>query len=74
MGEATAKVESTIRDQIAAGMLAPGDKLPSERTLAADLSVGRTTVRLVLTKLTAEGLIRAEHGRGYFVNAQGDGS
>jgi hypothetical protein len=29
--------------------------------------VGRTTIRLVLGKLTALGLIEAQHGRGYFV-------
>src|SRR5690348_7517573 len=34
--------------------------------LAEDLDAGRTTVRLVLVKLAAEGLVRAEHGRGYF--------
>ena len=42
-------------------------RLPSERTLADELGAGRTTIRLVLTKLTSEGIIRAEHGRGYFV-------
>ena len=73
MGETTAKVESTIRELITAGDLGPGGKLPSERTLALELSAGRTTVRLVLAKLAAEGLIRSEHGRGYFVNTEGSG-
>jgi GntR family transcriptional regulator len=41
--------------------------LPSERQLAEQLDAGRTTVRLVLMKLTTEGMIRSEHGRGYFV-------
>lgn len=66
MGETTERVELAIR-ALASGTLAPGDRLPSERTLAADLGAGRTTVRLVLVKLAAEGLVRAEHGRGYFV-------
>jgi DNA-binding FadR family transcriptional regulator len=52
---------------IVAGKLAPGAKLPSERDLAAKLEASRTTVRLILVKLGAEGLVRAEHGRGYFV-------
>jgi GntR family transcriptional regulator len=69
VGELTERVESTIRGWISSGELGPGAKLPSERTLSADLLASRTTVRLVLLRLSAEGLIRAEHGRGYFVNA-----
>lgn len=67
MGEVTARVEGAIRDMIATGQLKPGDRLPSERTLVADFSAARSTVRLVLIRLVAEGLVRAEHGRGYFV-------
>ena len=66
MGETTERVEAAIR-ALATKKLAPGDRLPSERTLAEDLGAGRTTIRLVLVKLAAEGLVRAEHGRGYFV-------
>ena len=33
-----------IREDIRAGRLAPGDKLPSKRALAANLEVGKTTV------------------------------
>ncbi len=66
MGETTERVEAAIRT-LASTTLSPGDRLPSERTLAADLGAGRTTVRLILVKLAAEGLVRAEHGRGYFV-------
>lgn len=64
----TEQVEKSIRDLIALGDLGPSGRLPSERTLAETLDAGRTTIRLILTKLTAEGLIRSEHGRGYFVN------
>lgn len=66
MGEVTARVESAIRDMIAAGDL-PNGRLPSERTLATDLQAGRTTIRLVLMKLASEGLVRSERGRAYFV-------
>jgi DNA-binding GntR family transcriptional regulator len=54
------------------GEYEPGEKLPSERQLAADLSAGRTTIRLVLGKLTALGLIEPRHGSGYFVAASKD--
>jgi DNA-binding GntR family transcriptional regulator len=67
MGDVTARVEDAIRGMISSGELAPGAQLPSERQLVADLGAGRTTVRLVLTKLVAEGVLRPEHGRGYFV-------
>lgn len=72
MGEVTARVEAAIRDLVASGEL-PSGRLPSERTLASDLAAGRTTIRLVLMKLASEGLVRSEHGRGYFVANQ-DGS
>jgi GntR family transcriptional regulator len=68
VGEVTAQVEGTIRNMIVSGQLKPGDRLPSERTLVSDLNASRSTVRLVLVRLVAEGLVRAEHGRGYFVN------
>ncbi|WP_027345412.1 winged helix-turn-helix domain-containing protein [Hamadaea tsunoensis] len=67
MGELTERVEATIRGMIERGEYKAGEKLPSERQLAADLSAGRTTIRLVLSKLTALGLVEAQHGRGYFV-------
>ncbi|MEV6313760.1 winged helix-turn-helix domain-containing protein [Streptomyces sp. NPDC051776] len=62
-----AQLEDTIRGWIASGELAPGDKLPSERTLEEEQGVGRTTVRIVLAKLAAEGLVMPHHGKGYFV-------
>lgn len=67
MRSVTAHVEERVRDLIETGTVPAGSALPSERALAAELSAGRTTIRLVLSKLAAEGLIRAEHGRGYIV-------
>lgn len=72
MGEVTSRVEEAIRAMITSGELADG-RLPSERTLAAELEAGGTTIRLVLMKLASEGLARSEHGRGYFVSDR-DGS
>ncbi|MFF2955601.1 GntR family transcriptional regulator [Kitasatospora sp. NPDC057965] len=69
MGGKTEQIEETIREWIRSGKLAEGAKLPSERMLSADLGVGRTTVRLVLAKLAAEGLVVAQHGSGYYVSA-----
>ncbi|ALX65539.1 FadR/GntR family transcriptional regulator [Microbacterium sp. XT11] len=46
------------------GKLGPGDRLPSERDLAADLSVGRSSVREALRVLEVMGLIRTATGSG----------
>jgi biotin operon repressor len=69
VGEVTERIEQTIRSMIERGDLKPGGKLPSERELAEQLAVGRTSVRVVLAKLTTLGLIEAQHGRGYFVSS-----
>ena len=69
VGAKTERVERSIRGLIESDQLGPGGRLPSERHLADELQAGRTTIRLVLTKLSAEGLIRSEHGRGYFVTS-----
>ena len=67
MATKKARLEATIRGWIRSGALLPGDMLPSERRLEAEQGVGRTTVRVVLAKLAAEGVVTPEHGRGYFV-------
>lgn len=65
MGPKTAKVYETIRQWIASGELAPGDKLPSERTLSEDLEIGRTALRQVLAKLVTESVVEV-HGRSSY--------
>lgn len=58
---------SYIRDDILAGKLKSGDKLPSKRTLAENLSVSVVTVQTAYEQLLAEGYIYAEERSGYFV-------
>lgn len=43
-----------------------GARLPSERAVMRELDTCRSTIRLVLIKLTAEGLLYPIHGKGYF--------
>lgn len=57
-----------LREQIIAGALRPGQRLPSSRTLAKDVGVSRTTAMNVYDQLTAEGLIVARVGAGTFVS------
>jgi GntR family transcriptional repressor for pyruvate dehydrogenase complex len=46
------------------GRLGPGDRLPSERDLATDLGVGRSSVREAFRVLEVMGLIRTATGSG----------
>ena len=56
-----------LRAQIAAGEYAEGEQLPTEEALGRIFGVSRITVRGALERLTAEGLLRRERGRGTFV-------
>lgn len=58
-----------IRDDILSGALAPGEKLPSKRALAAHLEVSKITVEAAYGQLLAEGYLRAKEKVGYFVEA-----
>lgn len=55
--------------QIRSGELPPGERVPSEREIAAKLSVSRTTARLAIEELVASGLVYRDQGRGTFVAA-----
>ena len=57
----------SIRTDILSGRLAPGQKLPSKRTLCANLKVSKITVEGAYNQLLSEGYIRSEEKVGYFV-------
>jgi len=52
---------------IATADLQPGDRLPTEIALSAQLGVGRTVVREAVRLLTASGRLRARRGSGVYV-------
>lgn len=54
---------------IAVGDLRPGERLPSERDLADQLGLSRTTVVSAYRELASRGLVRGHVGRGTFVCA-----
>ena len=51
-----------IREQLTAGALKPGDKLPAERELAQQLGVGRNALREALRSLEIAGIVRLQKG------------
>jgi DNA-binding transcriptional MocR family regulator len=68
-----------IVDSIAAGIrsgrLLPGEKLPPQRALAAELDLDYTTIARAYGEARRRGLIDSNVGRGTFVRAQsGDGA
>jgi GntR family transcriptional regulator / MocR family aminotransferase len=55
------QIYQRFRDAIAQGILRPGERLPSSRTLASQLSTSRGTIDLAYSLLSVEGLV-ASHG------------
>ncbi|MEV1077904.1 PLP-dependent aminotransferase family protein [Streptomyces sp. NPDC050211] len=53
-----------LREAVRTGRLAPGTRLPSSRTLAADLGIARNTVADAYADLVAEGWLTARQGSG----------
>lgn len=56
-----------LRDLILSGRIAAGARLPSTRTLAADLGVSRMVPLWAYDQLTAEGYLAARRGSGLYV-------
>ncbi|MFJ4325661.1 PLP-dependent aminotransferase family protein [Streptomyces tricolor] len=60
-----------LRDAVRTGRLAPGTRLPSSRSLAADLGIARNTVAEAYADLVAEGWLTARQGSGTRVAPHG---
>ena len=58
---------NVIKRYISAGLLVPGDLLPSETEMITAFSVSRSTVRQAMGTLEDEGLVVRKRGRGTFV-------
>ena len=61
------QVAEEIRQRIAAGVLAPGEQLPTVRALATHLLINPNTVARVYRDLEREGLLETRRGSGTFV-------
>ncbi len=64
------QVAAAVAARIGPHGLQPGERLPTESTLAAEHGVNRHTVRRAIEHLARTGLVRAEQGRGTFVTEE----
>lgn len=62
------EISNWLIEAIRSGQYKPGERLPSVEELAAELGVGRSSVREALHKLEALGWVSLQHGKGTFVS------
>lgn len=65
------QVKDNLRRMMVTGALNAGDKLPSVRALAGQLSINPNTIQRAYAELEAEGYVVSVTGKGNFV-AEGD--
>ncbi|AOW91665.1 GntR family transcriptional regulator [Rhodococcus sp. WMMA185] len=66
-GPLVPQLEDLLTERITAGEWTAGTRLPSEAELAAELGVGRSSVREAVRLLARAGLLDVRHGVGTFV-------
>ncbi|MDX8452330.1 FadR/GntR family transcriptional regulator [Mesorhizobium sp. VK9D] len=68
------EVASQISQMIDNGVMAPGEKLPSEREMCQQFGISRISLREALRALERQGFIEVHAGRGAFVRSPADRS
>jgi DNA-binding FadR family transcriptional regulator len=63
------QIAERLAADIRSGLLAPGERLPSERELARTLEVSRASVREAIASLQVQGVVETRKGAGTFVSA-----
>ena len=61
------QIADNFRNQIRAGVLVEGDKLPSVRELASELAINPNTIQRAYRELEVDGWIASVSGKGSFV-------
>ncbi|MBV9815667.1 MAG: FadR family transcriptional regulator [Alphaproteobacteria bacterium] len=61
------QIARRILQDIRAGLLSPGQRLPSERELARQMEIGRSSVREAIGVLQVDGIVETRPGSGSFV-------
>jgi DNA-binding FadR family transcriptional regulator len=62
----SARIVETLREDLVAGVIPAGQKLPTESQLTAQFGVSRTVVREAIAALAADGLVESRQGSGVF--------
>jgi GntR family transcriptional regulator len=65
-----AQIIDGFREQIAAGILQSGEKLPSVRDLASELAINPNTIQRAYRQLELDGWIVSIQGKGNFVSGE----
>jgi len=65
-GPVVPRVGSALRAMLTEGRWRPGERLPNEVALAAELGVGRSSVREAVRLLAHDGLVEVRHGSGTY--------
>ncbi len=66
------QIVQDIKHKVAAGILKPGEHLPTVRELAADLRVNPNTVARAYDQLDKDRVITTQQGRGTYVRERPD--
>lgn len=61
------QIQDGLREQIASGQLAPGQRLPSMRKISTSTGVSLGTIKQAINTLTTEGLLGSKSRGGVFV-------
>ena len=61
------RIANQFSQQILAGTLKPGDRLPTELAMSKNFGVSRTVIREAIAQLRNEGMIQTRQGVGAFV-------
>lgn len=67
-GGLSARLQRSIRQSIVTGAIRPQERLPSTRTLSAELGIARETVEAAYAQLESEGFLTRKQGSGTFVS------
>ena len=62
------QLANSVTELIESGMLKPGEKMPSVRSLALKLAINPNTIQKAYTELEHRGKLKNEAGRGCFVS------
>ncbi len=65
-----AQLKELLSERIESGEYAPGEKIPTELALCAELELSRPTVRQAIAELVAEGMLVIMKGKGTYVSSE----